>query len=124
MSKVETEKTLAYLGPPGTFTELAGMKVLEWPGYDGVQLRECPSITRVCELVAEGQATYGVLPIENSTTGDVKDTMLALATLELQIRDELVLPISHSLYRQPAAGVSRIVTKDQAYYQCEQNLVR
>lgn len=124
MSKVETEKTLAYLGPPGTFTELAGMKVLGWPGYDGVQLIECQSIARVCELVAEGQATYGVLPIENSTAGDVKDTMLALTTLELQIRDELVLPISHSLYRQPAAIVSRIATKDQAYYQCERNLRR
>lgn len=122
MSKVETEKTLAYLGPPGTFTELAGKQVLEWPRYRASQLVECKSISLVCELVAQRGATYGVVPLENSTAGDVKDTLLALSRLDLQIIDELVVPISHSLYMQPGARVSRIFTKDQAYYQCEQNL--
>ncbi len=57
-------KRIAYLGPPGTFTEEAALL------YDETaQLIPFPSISAVAVAVASGMAEEGVVAIENSIEG-------------------------------------------------------
>ena len=84
---------LAYLGPPGTFTQEAAFR------YDPDAKQEpFPSIPAVATAVSSGMADEGVVPIENSLEGSVTYTLdLLIQEIELKIRHEVVLPIEHCL---------------------------
>ena len=61
---------LAYLGPPGTFSEEAALK------FDSrAELVPMSSITAVATAVDSGMADWGILPIENSLEGSVPETL-------------------------------------------------
>lgn len=128
-SKKMPSKTMAWLAPAGTFTQQAAEQALKLPSYEGYVLLEAKKIGNIFEMIVNGTATCGVVPIENSTAGPVKDTHYALGLYgeKIQIIDEVVLPISHSLYMNLDASPSEIKTvasKDQALAQCEQNIAR
>lgn len=118
-----TEKLIiGYLGPAGTFTEIAVRQVVADFDGDNYILQPVKTITKVCESVATGGFHYGVVPIENSTVGDVKLTLDALAILDLKIRKEVVTPITHCLYHLPNAVIRQIRSKPEAIGQCLQYL--
>ncbi len=60
---------VSYLGPPGSFSEQAARKYFE--GTE-IQLVECASFSDVFRAVLSNQSTYGIVPVENSTTGRVQ----------------------------------------------------
>jgi chorismate mutase/prephenate dehydratase len=64
---LETPHRIAYLGPAGTFSELAAL------GYFGSSIVRvpCTSIDEVFRAASGGAADYGVVPVENSTEGVV-----------------------------------------------------
>ena len=94
-------KRIAYLGPPGTFTEEAALL------YDQTsQLTPFPSTTAVATAVASGMVEEGVVAIENSIEGSVNDTLdLLIHESKVFIRKELVLPIEHHLLAKPGTEV-------------------
>ncbi|MDY6836075.1 MAG: prephenate dehydratase [Chloroflexota bacterium] len=96
--------TIAYLGPPGSFTEQAALL------YDGdSELSSFPSISAVAAAVATGMTDKGVVPIENSLEGSVTDTLdLLIHEPGLLIQHELVLPIEHHLLVKPGTRVQDI----------------
>ena len=100
----KTVKRIAYLGPPGTFTEEAALL------YDKTaQLTPLPSIAAVAAAVASGMAEEGVVAIENSIEGSVNDTLdLLIHESKVLIRKELVLPIEHHLLAKPGTEVSDV----------------
>lgn len=100
----KTAKRIAYLGPPGTFTEEAALL------YDQTaQLTPFPSIAAVATAVASGMAEEGVVAIENSIEGSVNDTLdLLIHESKVLIRKELVLPIEHHLLAKPGTEVSDV----------------
>lgn len=113
---VEQPLRVAYLGPEGTFTQLAARRMF------GLQARyrEVATIDAVFEAVESGDATYGVVPFENSTEGAVSMTSDALLESNLLIRQEYVLPIAHCLLSR-AASLSRVevvYSHPQALAQC------
>lgn len=117
------EKRIAYLGPPGTFTEEAALV------YDSkAQLIPFPSIPAVATAVASGMAEEGVVAIENSLEGSVTDTLdLLIHDSVLLINRELVLPIEHQLLAKPgteASQVKVIFSHPQALAQCRQFVER
>ena len=57
---------LAYLGPPGTFTEEA---LLSLPQAEGAELVPLGTVPDVVDAVALGEAAAGLVPIENSIEG-------------------------------------------------------
>ena len=60
---------VVYLGPEGTFTHQAARK-----NFGGsVRLQPLRTIAEIFEAVERGKAGYGVIPIENSNAGAVKD---------------------------------------------------
>lgn len=113
---VEQPLRVAYLGPEGTFTQLAARRVF------GLQARyrECATIDAVFEAVGSKDATYGVVPFENSTEGAVSMTSDALLEGDLMIRQEYVLPVAHCLlsHTPSLSQISTVYSHPQALAQC------
>jgi chorismate mutase/prephenate dehydratase len=119
---VEEPLRVAYLGPEGTFSQLAARRLF------GLQARyrECATIEGAFEAVASGDATYGVVPLENSTEGAVTGTFDALLEGELKIRQEYVLPVAHCLLSRARAlsQVTTVYSHPQALAQCRHWLAK
>ena len=118
---------LAYLGPPGTFTEEA---LLTLSIAEGADLVPMPTIPAVVRAVVAGDAEAGLVPIENSIEGSVNitlDTLAFEADDPIQIRAEVVRPIRHALLGQPGArlgDISDVVSHPHATAQCRGFLER
>ena len=97
--------TIAYLGPPGTFSEEAAI------AYGGASAEYLPlaSIPAVVTAVETSAATVGVLPIENVLEGSVTTTLdLLIHETDLRIAGETILPIRHYLVARPEVSLSQI----------------
>lgn len=81
----------------------------------------CVTIGDVFETVEAHEADYGVIPIENSTEGVVRETVDSLVDRRLLIAREVELDIHHVLMGQRQVEqdeVQRIVSHPQALAQC------
>ncbi len=106
---------IAYLGPMYSYSYLAAVK------HFGLAAPLVPvaTIAAVFDELVRGQATYGVVPIENSTDGRVVDTLGMFARLPIKICGEVSLPIHHCLLgRGSRAEIVEIYSKPQAMSQC------
>jgi prephenate dehydratase len=118
---------IAYLGPAGTFTEMAAGLL---PHADKAQLIPVASVTDAMDAVLDGSADRAVVPIENSIEGGVSATSDALAnTAGVQIYGEYLIPVRFDLMAKPGtklAEISEVLTHPVAYAQSrkwlEQNL--
>ena len=95
---------IAYLGPQGTFTEAALLKMSDGGmlphgvGADEVIPVPAESTTGALAAVRGGDADYACVPIENSIEGSVLPTLDGLATgTPLQIFAELTLDVSFTI---------------------------
>jgi prephenate dehydratase len=108
---------VAYLGPPGTNSEVAAMR--GFPDADHVPHR---TIVAAVRAVASGEADFAVVPIENSLHGAVTDTVDMLIQGEgIAICREIVLPIEHCLMAPPGvmrANVEVVYSHPQSLGQC------
>lgn len=114
-------KRIAYLGPPGTYTEDATER------YDPAAERyPCPTISATAEAVRNGEADEGVAPIENSLEGAVNDTLdLLIREDVLLVRQEVLVPIRHCLLVKPgtrATDIRIVYSHPQALGQCRRYL--
>jgi hypothetical protein len=107
---------LAYLGPPGTFSEEAALRY-----RPGAQLVPCPTEKAAVAAVEAGDADEAVLPIENTLEGSVTRTVdILVHDTQLMICGELVLPIELCLIVKPGAkadDVKAIYSKPEALSQ-------
>jgi chorismate mutase/prephenate dehydratase len=107
--------TIAYFGPPATFTHLAAIRRF------GSSLNYTPlkTIADVFDEVAKDRADYGVVPVENSTEGVVTHTLDMFVDSRLKIVSQIVLPIQHCLVsRLPKSQIRRLYSHPQALAQC------
>jgi len=108
---------IAYLGPEGTYSQLAA---LEYFGGDA-ELINCASIDDVFIAVESKNATFGIVPVENSTEGAINNTQDCLIDSSVKISGEQVVSIEHSLLAQRGTlkpDVKRIVSHKQSLAQC------
>ncbi|MGB0563914.1 MAG: prephenate dehydratase [Spirulinaceae cyanobacterium] len=116
--------SIAYLGPPGTYTESAALvyaQVQQSQGRAVGCLCPQPTIAQTLEAVAAGQVDVGVVPVENSIQGSVTMTLDAVWKLDtLQIQQALVLPIHHVLIAATADwdSLRTVYSHPQALAQC------
>ncbi|MEW6115504.1 MAG: prephenate dehydratase [Nitrospirota bacterium] len=114
---LEEPLKVAYLGPEGTFTNLAALR------YFGHSAAFIPvdSIKAVFEAVEANKADYGLVPIENSNEGVVSSTLDLFMDYDLKISAEVMLEISHNLLSKSGdkAKVKRIYSHPQATSQCK-----
>lgn len=116
---------IAYLGPQGTYSELAALVYRRWQQQqfsEAVVLNSYPSILQAIQAIAEKQVERAIVPAENSVEGSVTVTLDALWQLgHLRIQQGLVLPIVHTLITQASelAAVETIFSHPQALGQCQ-----
>ena len=112
---------VAFLGPPGTFTEEALLSQADLAGGELVPIR---SIADVISGVERGEADLGVVPIENAIEGSVNITLDTLGfDSELRIQREIVLAISLNLCAKPGTILSQVksvVSMPHALAQCRE----
>ena len=110
---------IAYLGPAGTFTEMAA-KQLRTSGV--AEFIPTASVAEALDFVLAGKAERAVVPIENSIEGGVSATSDALAQFAgVQIYGEYLVPVSFNLMAKPGTDLSSIaavLTHPVAYAQC------
>ncbi len=119
---LQASVSVAYLGPPGTFTHLAARTLF---GY-APRYVETVTLEGVFDAVRSGSADYGVVPFENSTEGSVAGVIEGLLAGGVFIRREVVLPIQHCLMGRAGSlsEVERVYSHPQGLAQCRDWLHR
>lgn len=118
-----SSENIGFFGGSGTYTERA-MK--DFFGND-TKAKSFDSFKKVCESVGNGSIEYGVLPIENSTTGSISDIYDLLMEYEVHILGEAIEPIDHALLALPEASLSDITevySHPQPLLQCSNFLLQ
>jgi chorismate mutase/prephenate dehydratase len=107
--------SVVYLGPIYSFSYLAAVKYFGL----GCELHAVASIGAAFEEILRGQATFAVVPIENSTDGRIVDTLSRFARTPVQICGEVLLPVHHCLLaRGQRNQIQEVQSKPQALSQC------
>lgn len=108
IEEIFTEKnaTVYYFGVPGTHTQQA-MEDVFGTEVNGVS---CQSFQGVMEAVEKGEADFGVLPIENSSTGGISANYDLLLNYSNSIVGQYVMKIDQCLLALPGTSLSDIRT--------------
>lgn len=113
---LEEPVKVAYLGPEGTFTNLAALR------HFGSSALYIPvdSIKAVFDSTLSGRVNYGVVPVENSNEGVVSYTLDMFMDYDLKIAAEVMLEVSHNLLSLSGdkSKVKIIYSHPQATAQC------
>jgi len=110
-------QNIAYMGVPGAFSESAVV------GFFGDQCTRTSYKTflDVFKAVASDEARYGVVPVENSSSGSINDVYDLLGEYACHIVGEYLLPVEQNLLVLPGAKLEDITTvfsHDQGFAQC------
>lgn len=106
-----------FFGEKGSYTEQAMME------YFKQEVTGIPAGTfgEIMQAVKEGRAQYGVLPLENSSTGTLSDIFDLLAEYDNVIVGEHVIKIEHHLWGLPGSkldNIRRVYSHRQGLLQC------
>lgn len=112
-----SERRVLYQGLPGAYCEEAAI------GFFGEQCERMNLKTwdGVFRGVKEGFGDYGVVPIENSSTGSISDVYDLLGQFGCHITGERIVRVDHCLMALPGANmetISDVYTHEQAFRQC------
>lgn len=114
---------VAYLGPQGTFTEMAVAQL-----SDVSEAIPVGSVSEALDLVVSKQVNRAVVPVENSIEGSVSATSDALATIPgIQIFGEYLVPVTFVLATKrdlKLSQISSVLTHPVAYAQARKFLAK
>ncbi len=118
---VNQETKVAFYGERGSYTEQAMLD------YFQTTVNSVPMDTfrEVMGAVKEGRADYGVLPIENSSTGTLSDIFDLLSEYDNYIIGEQLVKIEHNLWALPGAAldkIQKVYSHKQGLLQCSEFL--
>lgn len=119
--KINDNTKVVYYGVPGTHSEHA---MVNYFG-ENVNRYNKPTFGEVMEEVKNGNADYGVLPIENSSTGGINDIYNLLLEYDNFIVDVIDLKILQALIGLPEAQISdirHVYSHSQGLMQCSKFL--
>jgi len=113
---LEEPLSVAYLGPQGTFSEMALAKQFG----ASVEAQPCGSIDEVFRAAETGAAHYAVVPVENSTDGAIGRTLDLLLATPLKICAEVVLRVQQNLMAKAASmkAIRKVYSHPQSLAQC------
>lgn len=120
-------KKIFYLGPVGSYCELAKNYFCSHMCSESIDQKFLPTVKNIIESVSADTSTAGIIPIENSIEGIVRETMdnlLAISDTSVQILAEAVIPINHCLISKgnSIAQIRKIISHPQALAQCQNYL--
>jgi len=118
---LEAPLKIAYFGAEASYTHLAAKDKFG----SSAELLPTASIRDVFQEVAQARASFGIVPIENSTEGVVAHTLDLLVESDLKIYGEAYLEIHHNLLARSGRleDIKTIVSHPQALAQCRRWIV-
>jgi len=110
------EVKISFLGPRGTYSHQAAVSRFG----DSVLYSNQKTIADVFNSIEKKQATYGVVPFENSTHGTVTQTIDKLIKTTAKVRADLYLPIHHQFLSKSSdlSDITKIYSHPEALGQC------
>ncbi|HNW25485.1 MAG TPA: prephenate dehydratase [Candidatus Gastranaerophilaceae bacterium] len=123
MTFLERVESLVYLGPGGSFTEMAKDIFCQKYNLDPY-LVPMKSIKKAVEYVDENPYSLAVLPIENSIEGTIRETIDSLIKTQnpnIKVVAELIMPIKHCLLSKTTElySITGVIAHPQAISQCQ-----
>ncbi|MFC4425457.1 prephenate dehydratase [Deinococcus navajonensis] len=109
--------TVAFQGNPGAYGEIAALHAV--PGTEIT--RGYPTFHEVARAVESGEASFGVLPVENSLMGAIHQAIDLLSETDLHVVGEVVVRVSHCLMALPGVeigDVRKVLSQQPALDQC------
>ena len=109
---------VVYQGEPGAYSEMASIRFFG----DSVQAKGLEQFEDVFQALKNGEADYGVLPIENSSTGAIRQIYDLMTQYDCFVVGETTVAIQHCLMSLPGASLDSIQTvysHEQGLFQCE-----
>ena len=108
---------IGYLGPIGTFTHQAALEYFPKAGSEFIPNKD---LIEIFDNVEKGKIEYGVVPIENTLQGTVRETLDLLIDRNLFIYGEIEFRIIQNLISLKGAeinGIQNIFSHPQAFSQ-------
>lgn len=107
---------VAFQGEPGAYSEVAVLQLS--PAAEPVP---STSFREVFERVESGAVAWGVIPIENSLTGSIKENYDLLAERKLTLVGETIVSVRHCLMALPGqllSDIRQVLSHPQGLEQC------
>ncbi|MCH9633926.1 MAG: Bifunctional chorismate mutase/prephenate dehydratase [Chlamydiae bacterium] len=104
------------LGPEGTFSHEAALTL-------GDSIVFVHAIEDVFDVLEQNLVDVAIVPLENSVSGTVFNTLDSLLNCEYKIQGEIILPVVHHLVGFCASrDIKRLYTHPHSYEQCRKSL--
>ncbi len=113
---LETNLTVSFLGPEGTYSEIATSKFFG----NSITKNSKNNILEVFDAVKNNVSDYGVVPVENSNQGSIKNTLDFLIKYKINICGEQNIGIKHCLMSTDGKlkNIKKIYSHNQTLSQC------
>ena len=114
---------IAYQGIPGSNSEAVSVLFAKNQGFESPEYIPAVHSQGVVDMLARGEADYGVMATRNLIAGSVEETTNALNTISHRVLDAQWLPVHHCLFvKRPGVEIKAIASHIQALDQCRGNL--
>jgi chorismate mutase/prephenate dehydratase len=112
--------SVAFLGDKGSYSYLASHRYFSRRAEKVVE-SGCQQFSDILQQVESGQVDYGMLPIENTSSGSINQVYDLLQHTDLSIVGEITQPIEHCLLTAVNTSLDKIKTiyaHGQPFAQC------
>lgn len=112
--------SVAFLGDKGSYSYLASHRYFSRRAEKIIE-SGCQNFSEIMQLVESGHVDYGVLPIENTSSGSINEVYDLLQHTNLSIVGEITQPIEHCLLSAVNTSLDKIKTiyaHGQPFAQC------
>ena len=116
----EPTVSVAFLGDKGSYSYLASHRYFSRRAEKIIE-SGCQSFSEIMQQVESGSVDYGVLPIENTSSGSINEVYDVLQHTNLSIVGEITQPIEHCLLtavNTQLAKIKTIYAHGQPFAQC------
>lgn len=101
--------SVAFLGDKGSYSYLASHRYFSRRAEKIIE-SGCKSFAEIMQAVESGHVDYGVLPIENTSSGSINEVYDVLQHTNLSIVGEITQPIEHCLLTAVNTTLDKITT--------------
>lgn len=121
---IASKVRVAFIGQQGSYSHLAAQRYFARRAEEIIEYG-CSNFKEIIEKAETGLADYAMLPIENTSSGNINEVYDVLQHTSLYIVGELSVPVEHCLLAKPGAAedkISTIYAQFQPIAQCSDYL--
>ncbi len=110
---------VAIQGERGSYSDEAARRFFQEGGYEPLSMR---FLEEVFDSVESGEAEYGVIPVENSSTGSIRKSLDLLLERDVRVIGEVKVRVRHALLGVKGAkldDIELVYSHPEAISQCE-----